>query len=476
MGHDDEGAAPAALGDLVSRVLRTRAEIARMQADEASLLAEAAELVLVREQDRRAAGGRTPHDLPLREVSSELGAAMRLSDRAVQERMSTASTLVVSFQATYEALREGRIDLAHAGAIIDAGVIIADPVLRREYERIVLDAAQFETPYRLRAIARVVAARIDPTMVEALQTRAHGSRKVRVIDIGDGMARLLADLPAVLAHAIHDLLTQMAHEVRAAAVEADTAASTAPPHASAGEVESNGASAAAAGPAVDRGSVSGASGDPLPVRDDRTMDQLRADIFADLVLTGTPSAHGEGDAFSAIRAHVQITVPVLTAAGKSNEPALLAGYGPIDRETAQRLAAGAPGWDRVMFHPHTGAPLAVDRYRPSAELRRFLRVRDERCRFPGCTQRPWRCDIDHTIDHATGGDTRERNLAHFCRRHHIVKHATGWQVRQLSNGTLEWISLTGRRYLDRPPTLVQFVPSQDVNLTPSPPGTDPPPF
>ena len=38
-----------------------------------------------------------------------------------------------------------------------------------------------------------------------------------------------------------------------------------------------------------------------------------------------------------------------------------------------------------MFHPHTGATLAVDRYRPSAELRRFLRVRDERCRFPGCT-------------------------------------------------------------------------------------------
>ena len=65
---------------------------------------------------------------------------------------------------------------------------------------------------------------------------------------------------------------------------------------------------------------------------------------------------------------MQITVPVLTAAGQSDEPALLAGYGPIDTETAQRLAAGAPGWDRVMFHPHTGATLAVDRYRPSAEL------------------------------------------------------------------------------------------------------------
>ena len=44
-------------------------------------------------------------------------------------------------------------------------------------------------------------------MVAELQSRASGTRSVRVIDMGDGMARLLADLPAVLAHAIHDLLT-----------------------------------------------------------------------------------------------------------------------------------------------------------------------------------------------------------------------------------------------------------------------------
>ena len=108
----------------------------------------------------------------------------------------------------------------------------------------------------------------------------------------------------------------------------------------------------------------------------RSLDELRADIFADLILTAAPTAHGEGDALASIRAEVQITVPVLTAAGTSSEPALLAGYGPIDRETACALAAEAPGWDRVMYHPHTGLPLAVDRYRPSAELRRFLPPRD----------------------------------------------------------------------------------------------------
>ena len=493
MGHDVGDAAESALDDLVSRVVHARAEIARMQADEAALLAEAADLVLRREHDRRAAGNRTPHDLPLREVTSELGAAMRLSDRAVQERMSTASTLVDAFQATFSSLREGRIDLAHASAIIDPGVVVADPVLRAEYERIVLEAAQFETPYRLRAIARVVAARIDPTMVAELQRRARGSRKVRVIDIGDGMARLLADLPAVLAHAIHDRLTQMAHEVSEATAEAATAedpVATEDPVTDEAALDDDGSGLVM----IVTGSARTASGSKSPeaeaetqactdsgsadadVADERTMDELRADILADLILTGTPSAHGKGDALSAIRAHVQITIPVLTAAGQSDEPALLAGYGPIDRETAQCLAAGASGWDRVMFHPHTGAILAVDRYRPGAELDRFLRVRDERCRFPGCTQRPWRCDLDHTVDFALGGETRECNLAHLCRRHHVVKHATGWRVRQLGHGTLEWISLTGRRYVDRPPALVQFVPSPQWQVAGSLPDSERPPF
>jgi hypothetical protein len=72
--------------------------------------------------------------------------------------------------------------------------------------------------------------------------------------------------------------------------------------------------------------------------------------------------------------------------------------------------------------------------------------------------------------------TSECNLANFCRRHHTVKHATDWQVRQLGNGVLEWISLTGRRYLDKPPSLVQFVPSRDLQPAGSPPGADRPPF
>ncbi|WP_426326045.1 DUF222 domain-containing protein [Microbacterium sp. E-13] len=347
------------------------------------------------------------------------------------------------------------MDLAHATAIVDAGAVIGDPLMREQYERIVLEAARFETPHRLRAIARVVAARIDPEIAEELRRRAAGSRRIRVIDLEDGMARLLADLPAVLAHAIYDRLTQMAEAERDAerAAEVTAAAQMTAAEITAADAPASGSASSTALPQTSPAVTTG------PHNDERSLDELRADLFADLILTGAPAGHGDGDALASIRADVQITIPVLTAAGNGDEPALLAGYGPIDRETACVLAAGATGWDRVMYHPHSGLPLAVDRYRPDAALRRFLRARDQRCRFPGCPRRPSRSDIDHTIDRARGGHTADDNLAHLCRRHHTLKHATAWRVRQLGGGALEWISPTQRRYVDKPVSTVQFVPS-----------------
>lgn len=114
-----------------------------------------------------------------------------------------------------------------------------------------------------------------------------------------------------------------------------------------------------------------------------------------------------------------------------------------------------------MTHPITGAILAIDRYRVTADLERALRVRDEHCRFPGCRQPPWRCDRDHTHDAARGGRTCLQNLACLCRRHHTLKHATEWGVRQLGGGTLEWTSPTGLTYIDIPPTTLRFIPDGD---------------
>jgi hypothetical protein len=42
---------------------------------------------------------------------------------------------------------------------------------------------------------------------------------------------------------------------------------------------------------------------------------------------------------------------------------MLEGYGPIDIETARRLAADAPGFTRILTHPETGAVLSLGRDR-----------------------------------------------------------------------------------------------------------------
>ena len=247
--------------------------------------------------------------------------------------------------------------------------------------------------------------------------------------------------PAVIAHGVFDRLTQLGREHIDSRESVGHSAST----------------------------TSSSTDDDEPDR--RTLDEMRADIFADLLLATDPVAHNNGPTGARlIRATVQITVPVLALVGDAAmspfESPTLQGIGPIDAETARILTAGAPGVDRILTHPVTGAVLAVDRYRPNEDLRRHLSVRDEHCRFPGCRMSVRRCDVDHTIDHALGGPTSAENLAHLCRRHHTLKHQTAWTVRRRPGGLLEWTSPTGRVYIDRPVSTVAFAPDPECDLPP----------
>jgi hypothetical protein len=163
---------------------------------------------------------------------------------------------------------------------------------------------------------------------------------------------------------------------------------------------------------------------------------------------------------------------VLSLTGASEEPATLVGHGPVDPDTARRLACATPGpWERVLTHPVTGAVLRTDTYQRTQAIDRHLRARDRHCRFPGCRIPAIRCEVDHTIDHALGGPTEVGNLAHLCQRHHSMKQFTAWKVRQLPGGVLEWTSPTGTTYADIPtayPPAVCFVPSDCGALSDAP--------
>jgi hypothetical protein len=410
--------------DLAVELVEARARVAQAQAAEARVFARAADLGMRRVSELGSFSSREA-ELPLRSLAAELGAAARMSDRTVQRQMSDAAMLSEKFPATFEAWEDGRISSGHVHKIMEHGLPLTEPDTRALFEAQALTRAEETTPGRLGSSLARLSESLQPRTLTERHQEARASRGACVRDIGEGMAEFSTIQPAVLAHAMHDRITQQAKAIKKA--------------------------------------------DPT---DTRTVDQIRADLVADMLLTTSPSAEtgvGMSDGFGglgAIQAIVNITVPALALAGVTDEPAELVGRCPIDPATARQLAGHTTGWDRVLADPITGCVLAVDRYTPSADMKRFLRARDQHCRFPGCRQPAHRCDRDHTLDYALGGETSTCNLACLCKRHHTLKGETAWKVRQLGGGILEWTSPGGHVYIDKPPPAI-------VVFTPS---SDPPPF
>jgi hypothetical protein len=100
-------------------------------------------------------------------------------------------------------------------------------------------------------------------------------------------------------------------------------------------------------------------------------------------------------------------------------------------------------------------------------LARHVQIRDRTCCGPGCTQPARRSDLDHTLEHAEGGDTAEHNVGPGCWRHHPDKDR-GWTLTQPEPGHFEWKSPLGRTYRTRGEPVRPDLPDPD----PPPPETD----
>ncbi|TPW74260.1 HNH endonuclease signature motif containing protein [Schumannella soli] len=437
----DSDGAPAALEALVVEVQDAASRVAAAEVAQVRALARAGQ-----HADREAAGSRASvkaHDMALRAVAAELGGVLRLSDRTVQARIGDAREMVEHYPNALDAWEAGLISRGHVNVIVATGRVV--PVERRaEFETEALDRSLYDTPNRVRAGLEIYAEQLAARTLTERHTEAARSRCVRVYPGRDGMCDLVATVPTVIGDAILDRLTRMGQTVKDARdLSAADDAATAEP-------------------------------------DRRGIDQIRADVFADLLLAGTPALdptrHGDREgALGAIRAQVQVVVPALALVGHDENPADLIGRSPIDAGTARRLARNAPTLTRMLTDPASGTVIAVDTYRPAWAQRRHLRARDQHCRFPGCRTAAIRCELDHTHDHALGGPTALSNLAHLCQRHHSMKQFTGWTVRQLPGGVLEWTSETGRIYRENAPIpAVAFTPTT-TTTSPTPPAQPDPP-
>ncbi|WP_350350941.1 DUF222 domain-containing protein [Microbacterium sp. A8/3-1] len=430
-----------ALGAVTEMLVEVERTISSMQAVRDGFLAVGSRLAVDVAQQ---AASRDEAELALRTVAAEFAAALRVSDRTVQRRMTDASFLVERFPRVWRALGAGLISAGHARVICDAGAHLDDPRDRDAYSGEVLGFAETESPNRVARMARRVAERYQSRPIGERHKDARAKRGVWVKDLPDGMAELGMTGPAALVHGAFDRITAMAKTVQKQTVQEQSN----PTRADAGGDSRE----SAFGPAADAARTAGRPTGDTVSKDPRTLGQIRADLTLDMLLTGTPAGHDTAAGLlAAITATVSVTVPVTTLMGAGTTPAELNGRTPIDPDTARRLAGAASGWDRILTHPISGALLAVDRYRPGADLKRHLRARDQRCRFPTCGYPPSDCDIDHHHDAAHGGATTAENLGHLCRRHHTLKHQTPWHVEPLTGGLYAWTSPTGRTYIDTPP-------------------------
>ncbi|MHA7262288.1 HNH endonuclease signature motif containing protein [Arthrobacter sp. TMN-37] len=345
-------------------------------------------------------------------AAAEVACALRVPERTAGSLVQHAWLLSEHFPRTFEALASGDISWRHAVTIAEECTGIPDFALPY-FEQQLVPVAQETTAARLAYRARRLRAEMHPESLSVRTQSAEKNRRVEYRPDDDGMAWLNVYLPAEKAMAIDGRLTRLGRALQCP-------------------------------------------------EETRTLAQLRTDALTDLLTHHCPDPVGgptvgvgraaPDEGFNGIHAQVHVTVPVLTLLGVDDAPAELEGYGPIAPELARQLAAHAPSFTRLLTHPETGAVLSVgrDSYAVPADLKKWLRVRDRTCRHPGCNRSAAGTELDHTVPWSRGGTTAHNNLAHLCRKHHMLKSEGLWHYQQPQPGVITATSLAGRKYRTLP--------------------------
>ncbi|AUZ34694.1 endonuclease [Arthrobacter sp. PGP41] len=346
-------------------------------------------------------------------IAAEISCVMAIGSRAAGSFLAAAHALTKELPLTLSALQAGTISWQHATVMVDEAATL-DPAGAAALEAHFLDpdtprpataAPIGEMPaYRFKARARTWRERHHADSIEKRHARGMADRRVEYRPDQDGMAWLAAYLPADQASAVWNRLT-----------------------------------------AISRG-MQGPD-------EARTLTQLRADTFTEAVLNAGLLTSGNtsgGSGTASPRAEVLVTVPVFSLLGLTGEPAMLDGYGPIPASMARDLVAGgANSFYRVLVDPRDGAPLEIGRtsYRVSKAMRNWLRLRDGKCPFPGCSNNSLDNEADHLLAWHNGGTTGVSNLGQPCPKHHKLRHTSGWKPTPATKTEPPgWTSPTGRHY------------------------------
>ncbi|MGY1716203.1 DUF222 domain-containing protein [Geodermatophilus sp. SYSU D01106] len=456
------------------------AELARVQARKAMDAAYEAELVLRLAETRPAdldpppgtPGARSGSWAPDPELpgvseffTAELAVVLNVGRPTATTLAKRAWTYRESLPATWAALAAGELDERRAMVLVDV-LQWTVPALARRIEARLLPHATGWTVRTLRKRAVEALLELDPDAAERKRDDAQRTADVRIVPSPqDGMALMIAELPAEVAAACMAVLNSLARLAKDA-------------------------------------------GDPRPI------SRLRTELYAAVFLrAGEPGR-------PAVTAHLQIIATLSALLGRSAEPGEVDGQPitaahlrellaqldalgirvpaggsvtvavtdddgtlrattPLDqaRTLARRGCPDHPDGedDGGCRCPVLDRPEPTDRYTPTRPQQRFVRTRDRTCRFPTCGQRVGWADADHVIPHAHGGKTDCANLCCLCRSHHRLKtFARGWSFQMSPNGVLTVTTPSGITRTTRPPGM--HPPPPPAPDPPPPTAPEPPPF
>jgi hypothetical protein len=331
-------------------------------------------------------------------AASEIRAGLSWTRRAAEYQVSFAVDLVERLPQVWVALDSGWIDLPRARVIINQTLHLEEETAR-EVAEAVLEGAGHQTTGQLRARIQKLCISVDPESAKRRYEQGVEGRQVTSEANDDGTTNLYGlDLPVDQANAAMRRINRLARAAKS-------------------------------------------------VHDKRSMDQIRADVFLDL-LNGRHKHSREAG-----RGIVDIQVDLTTLAGLDENPGELNGYGPVIADIARQVTETQPGaeWRVTVTDPETGLAIhnGTTRRRPDASLKRHVETRNPTCVFPGCRMPATDCDLDHNQEWAKGGATEPGNLAPFCRHDHVIKHK-GWKTRQIRPGVYELTSPLGHTYTTGP--------------------------
>jgi Domain of unknown function (DUF222) len=332
-------------------------------------------------------------------TASEIQAALHLTRRAAGIQTDLAFQLCERLPGVWAALHEGRIDLARAGVLSDLTMPLPRDLARQVCDT-ALERAPSLTTGQLRAHLGRLIISVDPAAAQERYEEKLEERRVFSEQGEDGTANLHGlNLPPAETNRAMRRINRIARALKAKG-------------------------------------------------DRRRIDQIRADIYLDL-LTGK----GQSNSGTSDTGVVEIRVDLTTLTGIDDEPSEIPGWGHVLADVARQIVdeASDSEW-RIIPIDENGQPVGVvtTRRRPTTAQKRIVETRNPTCVFPGCRMPATECDLNHEIPWAQSHRTTARHLGPLCRHDHINHHRHRWKLKQIRPGQYQWTSPLGHTYTTRP--------------------------